>query len=68
VRGTALPWSSAELALARAIGTALIDIIVQVHAVRLLIANEHQLANSSAARRAAALYGQIRAFGGAPPA
>jgi PAS domain S-box-containing protein len=42
VRGTALPWSSAELVLARAIGTALIDIIVQVHAVRLLIA-EHQL-------------------------
>ena len=43
VRGTALPWSSAELVLARAIGTALIDIIVQVHAVRLLIA-EHQVA------------------------
>jgi PAS domain S-box-containing protein len=42
VRGTALPWSGAELVLARAIGTALIDIIVQVHAVRLLIA-EHQL-------------------------
>jgi two-component system, chemotaxis family, sensor kinase Cph1 len=42
VRGTALPWSSAELALARAIGTALVDIIVQVHAVRLLVA-EHQL-------------------------
>ena len=42
VRGTALPWSSAELALARAIGAALIDIIVQVNAVRLLIA-EHQL-------------------------
>ncbi|MGA2553011.1 MAG: GAF domain-containing protein [Burkholderiaceae bacterium] len=41
VRGTALPWTSAELALARAFGTALIDIIVQVHAVRLLIA-EHQ--------------------------
>jgi chemotaxis family two-component system sensor kinase Cph1 len=44
VRGTALPWSQlAELALARAIGLALVDIIVQVHAVRLLIA-EHQLA------------------------
>jgi PAS domain S-box-containing protein len=42
VRGTALPWSSSELVLARAIGTALIDIIVQVHAVRLLIA-EHQV-------------------------
>ena len=43
VRGTALPWSGAELALARAIGAALIDIIVQVNAVRLLVA-EHQLA------------------------
>ena len=42
VRGTAVPWSSAEEAMARAIGTALVDIIVQVHAVRLLIA-EHQL-------------------------
>ena len=45
VRGTALPWSGAELALAQAIGTALIDIILQVHAVRLLIA-EHQLAQT----------------------
>jgi len=43
VRGSALPWSVAELALARAFGAALIDIIVQVNAVRLLIA-EHQLA------------------------
>jgi light-regulated signal transduction histidine kinase (bacteriophytochrome) len=43
VRGTALPWSSAELALARAVGLALVDIIVQVNAVRLLVA-EHQLA------------------------
>ncbi|RYF75785.1 MAG: GAF domain-containing protein [Comamonadaceae bacterium] len=43
VRGTALPWTVAELALARAFGAALIDIIVQVNAVRLLIA-EHQLA------------------------
>ena len=42
VRGTAVPWSSTELALARGIGVALVDIIVQVHAVRLLIA-EHQL-------------------------
>ena len=41
VRGTAVPWSNAELALARAIGVALVDIIVQVQAVRLLIA-EHQ--------------------------
>jgi PAS domain S-box-containing protein len=47
VRGTALPWSGAELALARAIGTALVDIILQVHAVRLLIA-EHQLAQTRA--------------------
>jgi PAS domain S-box-containing protein len=43
VRGTAVPWSSTELALARAIGVALVDIIVQVQAVRMLIA-EHQLA------------------------
>jgi chemotaxis family two-component system sensor kinase Cph1 len=42
VRGTALPWTGAEVVLARAIGTALIDIILQVHAVRLLI-GEHQL-------------------------
>jgi len=42
VRGTAVPWSSTEVALARGIGVALVDIIVQVHAVRLLIA-EHQL-------------------------
>lgn len=43
VRGTAVPWSASELALARALGAALIDIIAQVNAVRLLIA-EHQLA------------------------
>lgn len=43
VRGTALPWSTTELALARAIGDALVEIIVQVNAVRLLIA-EQQLA------------------------
>jgi two-component system, chemotaxis family, sensor kinase Cph1 len=43
VRGTALPWSAAELALGRAIGASLVDIIVQVNAVRLLVA-EHQLA------------------------
>ena len=43
VRGTAVPWSNTELALARAIGVALVDIIVQVQAVRLLIA-EHQQA------------------------
>jgi light-regulated signal transduction histidine kinase (bacteriophytochrome) len=42
VRGTAVPWSAAERVMASAVGTALVDIIVQVHAVRLLIA-EHQL-------------------------
>ncbi|MFN6997269.1 MAG: GAF domain-containing protein [Aquincola tertiaricarbonis] len=42
VRGTALPWTATEIALARAFGSALVDIIVQVHAVRLLIA-ERQL-------------------------
>ena len=44
VRGTALPWSNAERAMARAVGVALVDIIVQVHAVRLLIV-EHQTAD-----------------------
>jgi PAS domain S-box-containing protein len=39
VRGTGLPWTHGELALARAIGASLIDIIVQVNAVRLLIAS-----------------------------
>lgn len=48
VRGTALPWTSAEIALGRAIGVALVDIIVQVNSVRLLIA-EHQLAGVRAA-------------------
>ncbi|RVT50777.1 GAF domain-containing protein [Rubrivivax albus] len=43
VRGTAVPWTPADLALGRAFGQALVDIIVQVHAVRLLVA-EHQLA------------------------
>jgi two-component system, chemotaxis family, sensor kinase Cph1 len=43
VRSTAVPWTRADLALARAFGSALVDIIVQVHAVRLLVA-EHQLA------------------------
>lgn len=40
VRGTALPWSGTEILLARAVGLALVDIIVQVHAVRLLIAED----------------------------
>lgn len=42
VRETALPWSSAELVLARAFGASLVDIIGRVDAVRFLIA-EHQL-------------------------
>ncbi len=50
VRGTALPWSNTEIALARAVGGALVDIIVQVGAVRLLIA-EHQLAQVRATVR-----------------
>lgn len=50
VRGTALPWSGTEIALARAVGQALVDIIVQVGAVRLLIA-EHQLAQVRATVR-----------------
>jgi two-component system, chemotaxis family, sensor kinase Cph1 len=48
VRGTALPWTTTELALGRAIGMALVDIVVQVNAVRLLIA-EHQLTHIRAA-------------------
>ena len=43
VRGTAQLWSNGELALARGFGATLIDIIVQINAVRLLIAG-HQLA------------------------
>jgi light-regulated signal transduction histidine kinase (bacteriophytochrome) len=42
VRGTAAPWSTAEHALAAAIGASLRDIILQIQAVRLLIA-QHQL-------------------------
>jgi PAS domain-containing protein len=42
VRGTARPWTAAEHAMARAFGNALADITVQIHAVRLLIA-EHQV-------------------------
>ncbi len=42
VRGTAVPWSSTDVSLARALGESLVDIILQIHAVRLLIA-EHQL-------------------------
>lgn len=48
VRGTALPWTAVEVALARAVGVALVDIIVQVDAVRLLI-GENQLARMRAA-------------------
>lgn len=53
VRGTAAPWTASEVALARAIGSALIDIIVQVHAVRLLIA-ERQLTSIRATLQSAA--------------
>ncbi|GAC1620646.1 MAG: hypothetical protein NVS9B10_02600 [Nevskia sp.] len=42
VRGTAAPWTHAEAVLAKAFGASLVDIIVQIQAVRLLIAN-HQL-------------------------
>lgn len=42
VRGTAVAWSKADIALARAIGTTLRDVILQTQAVRLLIA-QHQL-------------------------
>jgi light-regulated signal transduction histidine kinase (bacteriophytochrome) len=43
VRGTAQPWTRSEVAMARAFGAALADIIAQVNAVRLLIV-EHQRA------------------------
>ena len=42
VRGTSLPWTSSDIALAHAFRGSLIDIILQVNAVRLLIA-EHQI-------------------------
>jgi len=48
VRGTALPWTAVEISLARAVGVALVDIIVQVEAVRLLI-GENQLRTMRAA-------------------
>jgi PAS domain S-box-containing protein len=48
VRGTGLPWTPVEVALARAVGVALVDIIIQVDAVRLLI-GEHQLGRMRAA-------------------
>jgi light-regulated signal transduction histidine kinase (bacteriophytochrome) len=43
VRGTAMPWTQGERSVARAIGAALADIVVQVNAVQLLIV-EHQRA------------------------
>lgn len=42
VRGTASPWTRTETVLAKAIGQTLSDIILQIQAVRLLIA-QHQL-------------------------
>ncbi len=39
--GTALPWTGSDLALAAAFGTALVDMMLQVNAVRLLIAESH---------------------------
>ncbi len=45
VQGTALAWTSSEVALAKAFGASLTDIILQVNTVRLLIA-EHQLAQT----------------------
>ncbi len=53
VRGTAVPWTAADQALARAFSQSLVDISVQVHAVRLLVA-EHQLAGVRSAVRQAA--------------
>ncbi len=47
VQNTALAWTSSELALAKAFGASLADIILQVNTVRLLIA-EHQLTQTRA--------------------
>jgi two-component system, chemotaxis family, sensor kinase Cph1 len=47
VQDTALAWTSSELALAKAFGASLADIILQVNTVRLLIA-EHQLTQTRA--------------------
>lgn len=63
VRGKALPWSRAELTMARAIGNSLIDIILQIHGVRLLIAN-HQIqeirGSMDASREPVAIFSQER--------
>jgi len=48
VRQTALPWKKRECAIAKAIGASLADIIVQLRAVRVLLA-ESQLATMRAA-------------------
>ncbi|MGE0311954.1 MAG: GAF domain-containing protein [Lautropia sp.] len=48
VRGTALPWRESELAMARALGAALVDIVLQVHGVRLLIARDQLLRTEAA--------------------
>jgi PAS domain S-box-containing protein len=50
VRGTSQPWSTGDRALAAAYGNALVDIVVQVNAVRMLIAeNQLRLVRSSLA-------------------
>lgn len=48
VRGTAVSWSGADIALAKALGMSLVDIIVQVQAVRYLVA-DHQMQQIRAA-------------------
>ena len=53
VRQTALPWKTRERAIAKAIGASLSDIIVQLRAVRVLLA-ESQLATMRAAVTASA--------------
>ena len=42
VRDTASPWEPRELALARAVGASLTDLILQIRAVRVLIAENNQ--------------------------
>ena len=65
VRGTAAPWTKKELLFARAIGSALIDIVAQVNAVRMLIA-EHQIAKVRATIASSKEAVLVAGYGGPP--
>jgi PAS domain-containing protein len=64
VRGTALPWTAVEISLARAVGLALVDIIVQVEAVRLLIGENQLLAMRAAVKCSRAAVAVVDPAGG----